>query len=395
MRKPLVFALLFFTGCNCGGRVEEAYDPRCFTPCYGGDPQNAGKGICTLGTWDCPFTMAEPTCMGWVAPQKPQCNGLDNDCDGQIDVGMWTVCYTGDAGTEDVGPCHGGFSQCLGQSSGPCVGEVTPIQETCNGIDDDCDGVVDDIPPMFCYTGPPNTAGVGLCHPGTEECVRGVAYCKGEQTPQPDVCDGIDHECNGAPETPSIDVCFMIDLTDGRAEDSFADYLPGTLAALDMYLLQNQSSNMRYCVVGMPAPTDGGAVPYTQLMQDFSDATTTRLFIDSLAPTSHSDELGEPTDNLDDLWSMATGGLSPSWRSGSQRYLVMFTADEAESDDGIPIALVAQTLGTVNMNVVLFVSSTYQSTFSGLTPALFPLAAPPITLQDISVSIPTTCDAGS
>ena len=42
-------------------------------------------------------------------------------------------CYTGPAPTRDVGICHGGMAQCLGDGSGygPCLGEVTPQAENC------------------------------------------------------------------------------------------------------------------------------------------------------------------------------------------------------------------------------------------------------------------------
>jgi hypothetical protein len=67
-------------------------------------------------------------------------------------------CYSADAKTNGVGPCHGGTQSCIG-SLGPCNGEVAPAQvEDCfNTIDDDCDGVVNNGCPSSLSLGPDRT----------------------------------------------------------------------------------------------------------------------------------------------------------------------------------------------------------------------------------------------
>ena len=51
-----------------------------------------------------------------------------------------------------------------------------------------------------CYNGPPGTAGVGICRAGTQACVGGspAGDCTGQQLPELEVCDGLDNDCNGA-----------------------------------------------------------------------------------------------------------------------------------------------------------------------------------------------------
>ena len=80
-------------------------------------------------------------------------------------------------------------------------------EETCDGRDNDCDGVVDRIT-RDCYTGPAETRKVGICQDGKSSCVDGVwdeANCVGERTPMPpEICDGRDNDCDGATDEGAV-----------------------------------------------------------------------------------------------------------------------------------------------------------------------------------------------
>jgi len=104
-------------------------------------PCRAGTQTCSGGTWG--------ACQGEVGPSPEACDGADNDCDGATDedgtgAPLAQACYTGPAGTEGVGLCHGGTQTCSGGAWGACQGEVTPQTELCNGADDDCNGTSDE-----------------------------------------------------------------------------------------------------------------------------------------------------------------------------------------------------------------------------------------------------------
>jgi hypothetical protein len=124
--------------------------------------------------------------------------------------GATVSCYGGPHGTAGVGTCQSGTQTCNadGTAFGPCVGEVTPASETCgDGLDRDCDGIVDDAclctpgSTAPCYTGPFGTEGVGTCLAGSQTCnAAGTGYgeCVGEVTPAVEACgDGLDNNCDG------------------------------------------------------------------------------------------------------------------------------------------------------------------------------------------------------
>ncbi len=119
-------------------------------------------------------------------PSPEVCNGRDDDCDGAIDEDLSRACGS------DVGACRRGTQTCRAGDWGSCEGEVGPRPETCNGLDDDCDGRVDQDLVRRCGTD------VGECVSGTETCAAGSwQACEGAVLPVPERCDERDNDCDG------------------------------------------------------------------------------------------------------------------------------------------------------------------------------------------------------
>jgi len=149
---------------DCDGQNNEGLSCACLPfdtqYCYTGPAGTAGVGECRSGGQPCELDGSgwDTTCYGQVLPQAEQCNNKDDDCDGQTDEGLAgcnPVCvvpssqacvYTGPAGTENVGACQAGAQICLaGGQWSACTGEVVPVAEIlANGIDDNCNGQVDE-----------------------------------------------------------------------------------------------------------------------------------------------------------------------------------------------------------------------------------------------------------
>ncbi|MCA9537674.1 MAG: hypothetical protein KC620_02225, partial [Myxococcales bacterium] len=189
---------------DCDGMVDEAF-PELGERCVIGD------GACgTNGVIQCSADGLAAVCTGTPGqPGDETCNGLDDDCDGNTDEGpgggsLQRECYGGPAGTLDVGICTPGRTLCTDGEWGACDGEVGPADETCDGLDNDCDGIEDEAPSsgqiaVTCYDGPPASGGVGRCRAGERVCVLGALAeeCLGQLLPQREVCNGVDDDCNG------------------------------------------------------------------------------------------------------------------------------------------------------------------------------------------------------
>jgi hypothetical protein len=93
-----------------------------------------------------------------------------------------------------MGACRSGVASCVGGVLGPCVGAIGPSTESCNGVDDDCNGIVDD-PQVLGQV----TCSTGACTGTANACVNGKpGTCVAGANPSAEICDGIDNDCNGA-----------------------------------------------------------------------------------------------------------------------------------------------------------------------------------------------------
>ncbi len=130
------------------------------------------------------------------------CDNVDNNGDGQVDEGQRKCGLPAHCPVAET--CNGQDDDCDGviDNGLPCAGQNITA-EVCDGCDNDFNGIADDgVAPIACGTSPPATcAGTQSCRapqpvtPGG--CVVGGGFQACSNSPQTEVCDGLDNNCNG------------------------------------------------------------------------------------------------------------------------------------------------------------------------------------------------------
>lgn len=174
---------------DCDGEIDEVFLPNGGDACWCrlGTIRDCGStmGICEPGSMTCePTNTGYPawsSCRNSVIPVTEGCNGLDDDCDGIIDN------------------INGAAS--IQASACACYGGAISTVEICNDIDDNCNGVIDEGV-SCCSDGQTRDCGTieGVCTMGTQTCSGdswGTA-CTGGTQPSGEICyNGQDDDCDG------------------------------------------------------------------------------------------------------------------------------------------------------------------------------------------------------
>ena len=192
----------------CGAGVDVGDEGICYPA---KDILTARQPPCQLGKRTCLEGNVWGDCEDYRVPKDEECNGIDDDCDATTDEAqVQRVCTVegqlGACAENGIGVCASGDALCFQT--------VNPKPETCNEVDDDCDGRTDEGLERACY--PEGMPGCTLngevyecvpastCAPGAMRCVDGVMQTECKDATLPTVETGttlgeapLDEDCDG------------------------------------------------------------------------------------------------------------------------------------------------------------------------------------------------------
>jgi hypothetical protein len=234
---------------DCDGAVDEGFELSTYYADADGDGHGSGvdpiiscmslTGYAAVGD-DCDDDEY------WAHPGLAElCDGIDNDCDGIVDEEIVFTDFVPDDDGDGYGDASGPVTSACSPPPGMVVDttdcddsnpEVYPgVTELCNGLDDNCDGTIDEFMPSYTYYEDADGDGYGVPDSSTTACTLPPGYSSldsdcddGDEGIHPgayEFCDGEDDDCDGV-----IDddcgfsrnfVLFVTDTFIGSAESSW------------------------------------------------------------------------------------------------------------------------------------------------------------------------------
>ncbi|MEC8193958.1 MAG: putative metal-binding motif-containing protein [Myxococcota bacterium] len=145
------------------------------------------------------------------------CDSIDNDCNGLVDDEVVFTDFVPDADGDGYGDASGPITRACSPPPGMVVDDtdcddsnaaVYPgVTETCNGLDDDCDGSIDELMPEYTFFEDVDGDGYGVAESTTVACEPPPGFAElpedcndaddGVHPGAYEFCDGEDDDCDG------------------------------------------------------------------------------------------------------------------------------------------------------------------------------------------------------
>ena len=204
---------------DCNGLTDVSDPGLAIADCEDQDGVCAGAvhrvSLCQSGSWmPCEATDYETNNPDYSAAEI--CDGLDNNCDQQTDEGLNTRPCT----TANIWGTCAGDETCAGGSGWTNCDAAVPAEETCNNIDDNCDGLTDandgtlvladcELQDGVCFGASHRSS---LCVAGAWELCQSIDYTAHNGNFGNEVCGNAqDEDCSGTTDDKDLDADGFVD----------------------------------------------------------------------------------------------------------------------------------------------------------------------------------------
>jgi hypothetical protein len=191
---------------DAGSKIDCKSDGDCKTA---GEACEPATGKCKVLIGACPGkpvcnATGKLECTEASTPSAEVCNGEDDDCDGTKDEGFEFEAAGGKISVGEAcgaGACAGGTVVCTDKATSACSTGDKGGTETCDGVDNDCNGLTDD---GSCDD--KDACTTDACNGATKKCTNTPgADCDDKDDCTVDSCDTSSGTCKNIPSSGSCD----------------------------------------------------------------------------------------------------------------------------------------------------------------------------------------------
>lgn len=343
-----LLVLLLISGCNCGGEELAQICPvpePCFLP-YGkenvernilvGDRLDSySEQVCKYGTTSCDKETFEVTCVGLEYAEIEICDGIDNDCNGFVDDGdhliVSSINIQNPCKETELGVCKYSEARCV-FGEWHCYPPADLFgEEVCDGKDNDCDGEIDEgIEQKFVYDGPPETLNIGECRAGVSYCENGQEQYHGMVTPILEICGNEDDDdCDGFVDERENQPLSFDFALLIDFSGSMNIFIQSVGAALCQWSADSTFANSRFAIIGIAADNE---LPGIRLVTDFTDAGSACNALTNFVSNYYSSIGTEYQVDAILLAGESNDWLDISW-SDRTRKIIVFSDEEVQYSD--------------------------------------------------------------